>query len=212
MKRLISFCKEKGPKFGEHLLQYDTVDIEIVMYFLDLAMPAISVRTYDIDKVFAPLSKTLTVAEEAFAVLQLENSLNRWIWLADKEAILRDNLQVNTTNNLDSQNSSDNNFDDDHLIPDVMYQNNCKRRKDNVYTAGKWTEEGLARYNEFIGIVQKRRLNAQEFEERLKARMIEAISSESMRKKRKRRQRVVEKTAEPTRKVIITNILNLSEV
>ena len=88
MKKLINFCKEKGDKFGESLLQYNILDIEIVMHFLNLSMPAMSVRTYEIDKVFSLLSKTLTVAEEAFAVLQFENSMKRWIWLADKEAII----------------------------------------------------------------------------------------------------------------------------
>ena len=93
-----------------------------------------------------------------------------------------------------------------------MYQNNIKKRKDNIYTTGKWTEKGLEQYNEFIGIVQNRRLNALLFEQRLKAKIIEAISSESMKKKRKRREISVGKTAEPKRKVIVTNILNLSEV
>ena len=208
MKKLIQFCKEKGDRFGENLLQYDTLDIDIVIYFLDLAMPAISVRTYDIDKVFSPLSTTLTVAEEAFAVLQFENSMKRWIWLADKE-VMREN-QVNNSNH-NSVDSIANYLDDDD-IPAIMYQNNIKKRKDNVYTAGKWTEEGLERYNEFIGIVQKRRLNAQVFEQRLKAKMIESISSESLRKKRKKREVAVGKTAEPKRKVIVTNILNLTEV
>ena len=206
MKKLLNFCQIKGDKFGESLLQYDTLDIDIVMYFLDLSMPAMSVRTYDMDKVFSLLSKTLTVAEEAFAMLQFENSMKRWIWLADKEA-------MKTQDNIEGINvdSIVNNLDDDE-IPEMMYQNNIKKRKDNIYTAGKWTEEGLERYNEFIGIVQKRRLNAQLFEQRLKAKMIEAISSESMKKKRKKREIAVGKTAEPKRKVIVTNILNLTEV
>ena len=196
----------KGDKFGDSLLQYDTLDIDIVMYYLDLSMPAMSVRTYDMDKVFSLLSKTLTVAEEAFAMLQFENSMKRWIWLADKEAMKH---QGNIEGiNVDS---IDNNLDDGK-IPDMMYQKNIKKRKDNIYTAGKWTEEGLERYNEFIGIVQKRRLNAQVFEQRLKAKMIESISSESLRKKRKKREVAVGKTAEPKRKVIVTNILNLTEV
>ena len=206
MKKLLNFCQIKGDKFGESLLQYDTLDIDIVMYFLDLSMPAMSVRTYDMDKVFSLLSKTLTVAEEAFAMLQFENSMKRWIWLADKEAMKH---QGNIEGiNVDS---TVNNLDDDK-IPDMMYQKNIKKRKDNIYTAGKWTEEGLERYNEFIGIVQKRRLNTQLFERTLKAKMIEAISSESMRKKRKKREIAIEKTAEPKRKVIVTNILNLTEV
>ena len=206
MKKLLNFCQIKGDKFGESLLQYDTLDIDIVMYFLDLSMPAMSVRTYDMDKVFSLLSKTLTVAEEAFAMLQFENSMKRWIWLADKEAMKH---QGNIEGiNVDS---IVNNLDDDE-IPEMMYQNNIKKRKDNIYTAGKWTEEGLERYNEFIGIVQKRRLNTQLFERTLKAKMIEAISSESMRKKRKKREIAIENTAEPKRKVIVTNILNLTEV
>ena len=97
MKKLINFCKEKGDMFRESLLQYDTLDIEIVMYFLNLSMPAMSVRTYEIDKVFSLLSKTLTVAEEAFAVLQFENSMKRWIWLADKEAIKNTHTTKSTT-------------------------------------------------------------------------------------------------------------------
>ena len=206
MKKLLNFCQIKGDKFGESLLQYDTLDIDIVMYFLDLSMPAMSVRTYDMDKVFSLLSKTLTVAEEAFAMLQFENSMKRWIWLADKEAMKH---QGNIEGiNVDS---IVNNLDDDE-IPEMMYQNNIKKRKDNIYTAGKWTEEGLERYNEFIGIVQKRRLNAQLFEQRLKAKIIEAISSENLKKKRKNREIAVGMTAEPKRKVIVTNILNLTEV
>ena len=215
MKKLINFCKEKGDMFRESLLQYDTLDIEIVMYFLNLSMPAMSVRTYEIDKVFSLLSKTLTVAEEAFAVLQFENSMKRWIWLADKEAIkkhtLQNQLQLQVDNDRENVDSIVDNLDDDN-IPAMMYQNNVKKQKDNIYTAGKWTEEGLERYNKFIGIIQNRRLNAQLFEQRLKAKMIEAISSESMRKKRKKREITVGKTAEPKRKVIVTNILNLSEV
>ena len=215
MKKLINFCKVKGDMFGESLLQYDTLDIEIVMYFLNLSMPAMSVRTYEIDKVFSLLSKTLTVAEEAFAVLQFENSMKRWIWLADKEAIkkhtLQNQLQLQVDNDRENVDSIVDNLDDDN-IPAMMYQNNVKKQKDNIYTAGKWTEEGLERYNKFIGIIQNRRLNAQLFEQRLKAKMIEAISSESMRKKRKKREITVGKTAEPKRKVIVTNILNLSEV
>ena len=60
--------------------------------------------------------------------------------------------------------------------------------------------------------MQKSRLNAQIFEKRLKAKMIEEISSKTMWKKRKKREMAVGKTAEPKRKVIVTNILNLTEV
>ena len=60
--------------------------------------------------------------------------------------------------------------------------------------------------------MQKSRLNAQIFEKRLKAKMIEEISSKTMWKKRKKRKMTVGKTAEPKRKVIVTNILNLTEV
>ena len=60
--------------------------------------------------------------------------------------------------------------------------------------------------------MQKSRLNAQIFEKRLKAKMIEEISSKTMWKKRKKREIAVGMTAEPKRKVIVTNILNLTEV
>ena len=75
------------------------------------------------------------------------------------------------------------------------------------------TQSGkMATIGSVENIVQKRRLNAQVFEQRLKAKMIESISSESLRKKRKKREVAVGKTAEPKRKVIVTNILNLMEV
>ena len=49
---------------------------------MDLAMPAISTQANDHEKVFSPLRQIVTVAEEAFAALQLENNLDRWLWLS----------------------------------------------------------------------------------------------------------------------------------
>ena len=105
-----------------------------------------------------------------------------------------------------------NNTSDEDIIPDVMYQVNVKRRKDEVYTAGKWTDKGKERYNEFISIVQIRRSRNKQFKEKLKEEFIKSMSSEAIVKKRKKREQEETKIAEKRKRVIVKNILNLTEV
>ena len=205
MKNLITYCKENGEKFGDNLLDYATVDMDIVRYYLDMAMPAMSIRTYNHEKVFSPLSKTVTVAEEAFAMLQLENNFERWIWIAEKE-ISKKQIE-------ESGNDDENTSVDDEMVPDLKYQVNVKTRKDNVYTAGKWTEDGLERYNELVTIVRQRREDSANFEEILKMEMVRVVSSKGMSKRTKKRQLEDKRNNENKKKrVVVMNILNLAEV
>ena len=60
-------------------------------------MPDISVRTYDHFKYFNSLSKVLTVAEEAFAVLVFESNFNRWVWQAENDVLRRQRLENGTS-------------------------------------------------------------------------------------------------------------------
>ena len=205
MKNLITYCKENGEKFGDNLLDYATVDMDIVRYYLDMAMPSMSIRTYDHEKVFSPLSKTVTVAEEAFAMLQLENNFERWIWIAEKE--------ISKKQTEESGNDNENTSVDDEMVPDLKYQVNVKTRKDNVYTAGKWTEDGLERYNELVTIVRQRREDSANFEEILKMEMVRVVSSKGMSKRAKKRQLEDKRNNENKKKrVVVMNILNLAEV
>ena len=43
----------------------------------------------------------------------------------------------------ESCNNIENTVADNKMVPDLKYQVNVKIRKDNVYTVGKWTEDGL---------------------------------------------------------------------
>ena len=53
MKKLISYCKDSGEKlFGELLLSYESVEMDVVWYYLDMAMPAMSIGTYDPETFF----------------------------------------------------------------------------------------------------------------------------------------------------------------
>ena len=203
MKRLIRFCKDNGEKFGEKLLLYDKIDIQLAIYFLDLSMPAISVRSYNHEKPFKLMSKIVTVAEEAFAVLVLENYLQRWIWHAEKEA-LRTQREQNGIEDL---------IEDGDNAPRLLYQYNVKKRKDNIHTSGKWTDDGKERYNVFIELVENRRVESKDFEERLRNEIVNSIPEDNMNKKRKKKDLEEGRATSSTkRKVVIKNTLNLTEL
>ena len=201
MKNLVKFCKLKGSKFGSDLLNYDAIDINMVKCFLDLSMPAISVRTYDHFKYFNSLSKVLTVAEEAFAVLVFESNFNRWVWQAEKDVLRRQRLENGTSIQ-----------DIDEDAPDLLYQKNIKKRKDNVLTAGKWTEEGLERYNDFITIIELRRQDADVFENDLKDLFVSDIPNDTYKKKEKKRSNDASQNEHPKKRVSVRNILNFMEL
>ena len=80
---------------------------------------------------YEKFSDAVTIFEEAFAVLVLENNFDCWIYLAEKTL-----KKHNETVDNDTESS-----DDD--APPVLYQQKIKTRKDKRETAGKWTEEGM---------------------------------------------------------------------
>ena len=53
----------------------------------------------------------------------------------------------------ESEGDGDNTVDDNEMVPDLKYWINVKKRKDNIYTTGKWIEGGLERQNELLNIV-----------------------------------------------------------
>ena len=100
-------------------------------------------------------SDVVEYVEEAFALLVFENYFDRWHYLAESK---RMSLEDNGTTCPPLQD-----------VPDVLYQKKVARRKDNVYTAGKWTDEGIERYNIILGEVEERRNcnDRKDFEKRL---------------------------------------------
>ena len=164
-------------------------------------MPAISVRTYDHFKYFNSLSKVLTVAEEAFTVLVFESNFNRWVWQAEKDVLRRQRLENGTSIQ-----------DIDEDAPDLLYQKNVKKRKDNVLTAGKWTEEGLERYNDFITIIELRRQDADVFENDLKDLFVSDIPNDTYKKKENKRSNDESQNEHTKKRVSVRNILNFMEL
>ena len=141
------------------------------------------------------LSSFVTVSEEAFALLSLENNINRWEWMANiTDSDDDDDLATPTTVN----------------PPDLMYQCNPGRRKDSKVSAGPWKRIGLERMNDLLYKVAKARECRQEFEREIQLMYRAGISadevasgwikSENAKKKRK------------VEHVTVTNMLTLTEV
>ena len=88
----------------------------------------------------------ITVFEEAFAILILENSLNRWIYTAKRQRrkILRNARRDNEDSSSTCVNTNDDSKDNDlREIPDILYQAKVRKRNDNIDAAGKWIEDGM---------------------------------------------------------------------
>ena len=106
-------------------------------------MPALAKGNFKQQMAFEPLTTVVTAAEETFALLVLENNLERWIFLANKEITLAS--------------GSTREFG---VTPDVKYQKKVKKRKDNRETAGRWTEQGMKRFNEVSKLVLRVRMGS----------------------------------------------------
>lgn len=149
---MIDLCKANGPQFADKLLDYQDVDEKTLMCFYDMSMPAISYCTYKTRILFNAFSSVVTESEEALAYLVFENNFNRWIYLAEEKV-------QECQSNQDGENSQS------RRVPRAIYQAEVKQRKDNVDTVGKWTDEGLARFNELIIAVNRVRQSRHAFEE-----------------------------------------------
>ena len=98
---------------------------------------------------YKKFSYSITIFEEAFAVLPLlENNFARWVHFAEKKrkeqtnSLEEDNNDDNEDNdsNKDQSSSSSTSDDSDKTvedIPDVLYQQKIKKRKDKREMAGK---------------------------------------------------------------------------
>ena len=130
-RRLIDLRDEHDGNIAETLLDTEKTNKRVFKKFLDVSMPACCKKTFASNIVLGEdLEKVVTVAEETFAILVLENNIDRWCHLAaEKEGDL----------------------------PPLKYQKDIKKRKDNQHSAGDWTMDGMARFNAIAGMVAAKR-------------------------------------------------------
>ena len=198
MKKLVEFCEEHGPKFADKLLDFENVDCELLKYFYDLSMSSMKDYTYPHKILFNKFSEVVHVAQEAFAYLVFENYYNRWIYQAIKKRSNDRPLMEPLTN---------------PNVPNVLYQKNVKQRKDNIDSAGKWTNEGMNRLNELIVKVQEVREDREEFELKLQKLYIESEPSGQYNQKMNQRERCdKEKDKRKKRRVEVINVLKVEEL
>ena len=181
-------------QFAEELLDLN-VDKDTYRGFLDICVSAFfskhTFRTLMKEKL---LSEFVTVSEEAFSLLSLENNINRWEWMANVEDSDEDDLETPTAVN----------------PPNLLYQTNPKKRKDCRVSAGPWKKIGLERMNDLLEKVAKAREGRRDFERTIQKMYRSGISadevtsgwikSENAKKKRK------------VEHVSVTNMLTLTEV
>ena len=166
---------------------------------------------------FNTFSRVITELEEAFAILVFENSFDRWLYQADSKISAPSNYTEEQTVTVEEgtiaiQGSTVTGND---AIPDVLYQKKVKKRKDNVVTAGRWTDAGLGRYNELLTKVQEARKGRGVFEDSLKETYVMTEPSDLYLDKLDKRNRSStdnEHNARKKKKVQVKNVLNVAEL
>jgi hypothetical protein len=196
--KLISLCRNGVKQFGNKLLDYQGLDKDILICYLNMAMTSVSTVKFKERMMYDKLSEVTTVSEEAFALLVFENNFERWTFLANKE------LNMSMLNE-EGGNGVEEEIDNEATLPDTLYQRKVKTRKDNRETAGQWTNEGIARLNELSDkIKETKNSNCQEaIELDLTERYANSAhdSSEAYRKKKRR----MEEALEANKKRIMAN-------
>lgn len=148
MKQLLDiYASSPEGKLGTYLLDHSTINLEVFKFVLDLAMPAIAKSSYKNCAAFEKLSELVTLSEEAFAFLVLENSLDRWIFTAKRALVDNGNALQGIDEGREEIFQTEN-------LPASKYQVNCKKNPNKL---GRWTSKGFSRYNELLDLVQIQR-------------------------------------------------------
>ena len=82
---MVNYCKDSGPVFGNKLLQYEKMDLDILFCYFNLAMTSTATVKFKERMTYKKLSDAATLFEEAFAILVFENNLSRWIHMAERK-------------------------------------------------------------------------------------------------------------------------------
>ena len=163
-------------------------------------MPAMSTVHFKDMMSHSTLSSTVTIGEEAFAILVFENNFKRWVYQAKEQMGDGELSEV--------------------VVPDVLYQQKVKKRKDNRDTAGRWTDEGMERLNFFINAVREYRSaegggatrEAVEVELKRRYEMEHNGQSELLRRRKRRLDRTRDDERVVTKRVVVENMLNLTSI
>ena len=193
---LVDYCENNSQSFGDVLLDIRRTSEKMYKIFLDLAMPAIALKTFKESMIVDKLSKNITESEEAFALLVFENNFERWKWQAEQEHIKSNGGSISNGE-----------------APDVLYQKKVKKRRDDRDTAGKWLSIGLERFNELAKGVRKARSERLEYEERLFALYCDEDEQlELFSKRMKRKELDKERVDNKQKKVMAVNMLDINTV
>ena len=220
--QLIDKCKEGGKVFGDYLLDYESTDDGVLFCYLNIAMTSTATVKFKERMAYEKFSEAITIFEEAFAILLLENNFARWVYFAEKKRKEQNNSLEGDNNNdnedndsNEGQSSSSSTLDDSDKtvenIPDVLYQQKIKKRKDKRETAGKWTPEGMKRLNSLITMVQDSRNSdmREEFEEDLQDIYIKHADSNMELMAKSKRKREIEEMNSRKKGIVVKNILDL---
>ena len=179
--------------------------MDVLMEYFDLSMTTLCLGGYRQSILFDMFSEVVKDAEEAFALLVLENNFDRWIYQAEVQRMKnqsRDNLETVLPPSMD--------------VPDVLYQKKVKKRRDNIQTVGKWTAEGIERYDKILKDVMRRREDRKDFEGLLKEEYNKDISEEHKCRievlKRKMEVLSDEVVLKKPKKEMVTDVLKIEEL
>ena len=212
---LIRKCVDGGKVFGDFLLDYESIDTDVLICYLNVALTTTATVKFKERMVYEKFSDAITVFEEAFAVLVLENNFQRWVYFAEKRLgeDKDDNSEVCNGGESGASYSDDSNDDSKKTvekIPDVLYQQKIKKRKDKRETAGKWTADGMKRLNSLITMVQEGRNSEdrEQFEEELQDRYIKLADENIETMSKNKRKREMEEMNRRKKGVVIQNVLD----
>ena len=222
-KKLINICKNGCKQFGDVLCNYESIDLDVIVCYLNLAMTSCATVKFKDMMTYTKLSEVVTMCEEAFAILVMESNLNRWMYLAKKEIIENKTLSSSVRQPNDEQ------CDESHIgsliesltddssydsIPEVLYQNNISKGKGKKIIAGKWNQDSFDRLNVLLDKIEEKRNSTarKTFEEKLQKHYIlqaDVNMAQLARNKRKREMKYIENIE---KKVVVQNVLNFVEI
>ena len=190
------------------MLDFEAIDKDILFCYLNIAMTSTANIRFKEKMICDKLSDTVTVFEEAFGILVLENNFDRWVYMVEEEMKQNSCESTVTEEDEDTIISNDNNFGN---IPDVLYQKNVKVRKDNRQTAGRWTDEGMERLNELLMLIKDSRNDErrQLVEDDLMERYVNHADNNMEAYNRRKRRLELEDENSKKKKVVVHNMLDI---
>ena len=75
-KKLIEICKDGSKCFGDALLDYESIDLNVIVCYLNLDMTSCAIVKFKDMMTYTKLSSVVIMCEEAFAILVMESNFN----------------------------------------------------------------------------------------------------------------------------------------